>query len=354
MDIYIAAASSISPQDTFNKTALPESLIEYQGKLKNVLPDFTKYYKSIQLRRTNNYIKAGVACGLETLELAGIEKPDAIISATSLGSVSETEKLLNQMLDTNEGLLSPTPFIQSTHNIIGAQIAEKIQCNGYNVLYAHHTTSFENALLDAVLQLKENQLQSVLVGGFDELTEENYRLKQHVSIYKNESCSNFDLLQTKTQGSIAGEGTAYFLVTNQQPASTSTQLRWLNSLNKATVQDSCKWLSDQLQLSGLNVEDIDLVISGKNGDSSGDDFYTEVMKNTFPSLPTAYYKHLCGEYDTASAFALWTANSLLTSGICPSYVLENASPSKLENIIIYHQHQGRDQSVMVLSLKKGV
>ena len=61
-----------------------------------------------------------------------------------------------KMVDSNESALNPTPFIQSTHNTIGSQIALLLQCQGYNQTYTQRAFSFENVLLDAILELKEN------------------------------------------------------------------------------------------------------------------------------------------------------------------------------------------------------
>ena len=61
---------------------------------------------------------------------------------------------LTKMVENNEELLTPTAFIQSTHNTIGAQIALMLQCNNYNNAFVHRGFSFESALLDAMLLIE--------------------------------------------------------------------------------------------------------------------------------------------------------------------------------------------------------
>ena len=56
-----------------------------------------------------------------------------------------------------KNILTPTSFIQSTHNTVGGQIALELQCKGYNFTYVHGSNSFESALLDAKLQLELNE-----------------------------------------------------------------------------------------------------------------------------------------------------------------------------------------------------
>ena len=67
-------------------------------------------------------------------------------------------------------VVNPTPFIQSTFNTVGAQIALLRGLHCYNTTYAHRWTSFENALVDAALRLGAGLSQAVLVGAFDETT----------------------------------------------------------------------------------------------------------------------------------------------------------------------------------------
>ena len=49
--------------------------------------------------------------------------PDAIITGTGLGCLEDTEKFLTAMVTNKEEFLTPTSFIQSTHNTVSAQIA---------------------------------------------------------------------------------------------------------------------------------------------------------------------------------------------------------------------------------------
>ena len=67
-------------------------------------------------------------------------------------------------------MLNPTPFIQSTFNTVGAQIALLRGLHCYNTTYAHRWTSFENALTDAALRIGAGWSRAVLVGAFDETT----------------------------------------------------------------------------------------------------------------------------------------------------------------------------------------
>ena len=102
--------------------------------------------------------------------MAGIEKPDAIITGTMYGCLEYSELLLNQMKDEGESMLKPTYFMQSTHNTIGSNIAIKTQCHGYNVTYTQGKDSLSWAVRDAEMLIKEGKARTVLVGCHDEST----------------------------------------------------------------------------------------------------------------------------------------------------------------------------------------
>ena len=62
---------------------------------------------------------------------------------------------------------------------------------------------------------------------------------------------------------------------------------------------------------GLQINDIDLVITGRNGDLSNDEVYHKLDLLLFEGVSIANYKHLCGEYPTAASFALWMAANMV-------------------------------------------
>lgn len=105
-------------------------------------------------RRMSRVVKSGVAAGIESLLEFGARAPiDAIITATGLGCIADSEKFLDGLIAGDETMLNPTPFIQSTFNTVGAQIALLRGLHCYNTTYVHRWTSFENALTDAALRI---------------------------------------------------------------------------------------------------------------------------------------------------------------------------------------------------------
>lgn len=144
--------------------------------------NYEQWIDSRQLRRMSNVMKFGVTAALMALKNAGLQKPDAIIAGTGLGCLAETGTFLTQLVRENEGVLNPTPFMQSTHNTIASSIAIMLQCDGYNSTYTQNEFSFEHALLDAMLQLELKPDQNILVGGFDETTEDSRMIFSRLGI----------------------------------------------------------------------------------------------------------------------------------------------------------------------------
>ena len=116
-------------------------------------------------RRMSRVVKSGVAAGIESLlEFGDRAAVEAVVTATGLGCIADSEKFLDSLIANEERMLNPTPFIQSTFNTVGAQIALLRGLHCYNTTYANRWTSFENALTDAALRIGAGLSRAVLVG----------------------------------------------------------------------------------------------------------------------------------------------------------------------------------------------
>ena len=84
--------------------------------------------------------------------------------------MENSEKFLSAMLESGETMMSPTDFMQSTHNTPGSLISIHLGDHGYNSTYSHGESSLASALTDAFLQLKSGHIRTALVGSHDEIT----------------------------------------------------------------------------------------------------------------------------------------------------------------------------------------
>jgi hypothetical protein len=100
----------------------------------------------------------------------------------------------------------------------------------------------------------------------------------------------------------------------------------------------------------LEMEDVDLVITGKSGDIAHDDIYEQLKLSLFNHTNLANYKHLCGEYPTSSGFALWLAAKIIKKGIVPEAVIEQiAKKTTPKRVLIYNHYQKIYHSLILVS-----
>jgi len=349
--MYIRATGNISPQKSFGHQPLTDAVVYTGNRLACIEPDYKEFIDPKQIRRMSRIIRMGVAAAMECLQEAGIKVPDAIVTGTAYGCLEDTNSFLSKMVEFKEELLTPTSFIQSTHNTIGAQIGLLLQCNNYNNAFVHRGFSFESALLDGMLLLKENDATNVLVGAIDEITNTSHAILSRLGLYKQAPVSNTDIYKTKTRGTIAGEGASFFLLANDPSETDYAKLDGLHTFYKpegiAAIE---KQISSFLEKHGVDIDEIDLVITGKNGDVSSDEVYEQLAKTIFTGKETFDYKYLCGEYPTAASFAMWLAATTIRSGKLPEALDHTASPGKkINNVLIYNHYQGIHHSLSLLS-----
>jgi 3-oxoacyl-[acyl-carrier-protein] synthase II len=350
MKLYIGATGNISPQDTLGQPILRSELVEYNtNRLQSIEPDYSKLIDVKLIRRMSRIIRMGVASALKCLEEAGVENPDAIITGTAYGCLEDTGVFLQKMVQNKEEMLTPTAFIQSTHNTIGAQIALLLKCNGYNNTFVHRGFSFESALMDAMMLLEEKTVNNVLVGGVDEITDFSFEITNRFGLFKKSIHSNLNLFSEASRGSIAGEGAAFFLLRSQASSNDYAVLDAITTFykpvdEKETEDNIRAFLDDQ----SISMNEIDIVLCGRNGDMNDDKIYDHLNATIFKSAPVMHYKHLCGEYPTSTAFALWLAAGITKSNTVPA-VFNKPRIKDIKRILIYNHYQKIHHSLMLVS-----
>jgi 3-oxoacyl-(acyl-carrier-protein) synthase len=350
MKIFIRSAAAISPQNTFKKDAFLTGPVVHTGnRLQTVEPDYTKLIDGKSLRRMSRIIKMGVATASACLQEAEETDPGAIITGTAYGCLEDTGIFLTQVIERNEESPPPTAFIQSTHNTVGAQIALVLKCHSYNNTFVHRGFSFESALLDALFLLKDNEANNVLVGSVDELTDTSFAILKKFDLYRLQPVSNLALYDHPDKGTIAGEGCAFFLLSNEHSPDAYARLDGMHSFYKpGCINEIENQLSAFLATQDVSMNDIDLVITGKNGDATGDAVYDQLQQSVLSNSQCINYKHLCGEYPTSVSFALWMAANILKTGTVPEFFGYGGSKD-IKKILIYNHYQLKHHSLMLVS-----
>jgi 3-oxoacyl-[acyl-carrier-protein] synthase II len=334
--MYIKSAASISSQATFDGS-FPTDVLPVEGPVFSLVnPTYKDYISGALVRRMGAGVKYGMVASALALKEAGEPELDAILTGTGVGCIKDSENFLTAILENDEQYLTPTAFIQSTHNTVGAQIAVGLGCKAYNFTYVNGASSFEAALLDAHLQFLSGEAKHILVGGVDEKAEVTYRLFQQAGLITNGD-----------RGASYAEGAHFFVLTSegQTPAEILDVAVW-NTLQSDEVAAKAE---EFLANAGLGLEDIDAVILGINDDPTDQEHFGSFMKHLPQQITVARYKHLIGEYNTASGFAVWLAHYIAKEQVVPSCCLLSGSPKeRYKYLLLYNQYRGADHSFILV------
>ncbi|WP_223609005.1 beta-ketoacyl synthase N-terminal-like domain-containing protein [Chryseobacterium sp. OSA05B] len=347
--VYINSASCISVQDTLKENFFWDLKADQSVQiLKAVDPNYKEFIPPAMIRRMSKTVKMSSVASSYALKEAGIEKPDAIIVGTGMGCSQDSEKFLKNVIDNNEEFLTPTFFIQSTHNTVAGQIALGLQCHAYNFTYVNTSSSLEFSFLDAKLQINDGEAENVLVGAADEQTDRTMELYRLNNTIKKEDDLPADYLHSKTDGVIWGEGAAFFVLGKDQTESSYAKLRDIQIINRLDAEETPSFIADFLAKNNLKHEDIDAVILGFSSDSTSDVYYTKAM-DAFQNSALLYYKHLSGEFNTASGFSTFMACHILKEQHIPEIMMiRSAQKTEVKNILLYNHLAGNDHSLMLL------
>ncbi len=337
---YIHSAVSISAQHTFESDAFHMEMKSLSGKIVEANhPNYKAYISPIALRRMATGVKMGVTAAAKALQIAELQQPDAILLGTGMGCIEDTEKFLNAIIANEEAFLTPTAFIQSTHNTVGAQIALGLKCKAYNNTYVHGALSFESALMDAQLMLQQDEANAILVGGVDELGTEIIDAGR--------------MMEDKTTDGIKmpfGEGASFFVLSSEHK-NDSVELVDIQIFSKISKESINVKIQEILKQNDLKLSDIDALILGNNGDMF-DSYYDELAFLFHKTIPNISYKQWSGEFYTASAFGLFLGYEILKLKEIPTNWLQNnSSKSEIKTLLLYNQFKGRDHSFILLKRK---
>jgi len=160
--------------------------------------------------------------------------------------------------------------------------------------------------------------------------------------------SNKDLYTSQSAGSLAGEGTAMFLVSGS-PRNALARFKSVFLLHtndqQAVSTQLRKFISDK-----LGEDEVDLLLSGENGDDRLTPVYTACESIFGPHTTIARYKHMTGEFPTGTAIASWLGCQFLQGHPIPGHMIKRKGRSEqLENMLIYNNYKGKQHSFVLLS-----
>lgn len=343
--LYVHKTRCFSSQQTGPDTDLNQLAESRDNQLLVKEPAYPHIPPGV-LRRMGKAVRMSVGAALPLLN--DIPKPDGIIIGTANGGIEDCIRFLNQIIEYNEGLLAPGNFVGSTSNAPAAQIALITKNRNYNSTKTHRGLAFENALLDAVMLLEERPDDAYLVGSVDEISSYNFNIDRLAGCFRKEIVSNRDLFNNSLPGTIAGEGSLMMIVSNQS-AEAVAKLAAFQTIH--TTDEMLVWETAEkfLQQHGFPGSGVDLLITGENGDARLEKYYQRIESLFSGNTSIARFKHLSGEYCTASSFGFWLATEILRTSQIPEIVLKKRGNSPVKRILLYNNFQGLQHAFILLT-----
>jgi hypothetical protein len=345
--MYITDSACISPQRTFDEAFFEGDIKVHEGdRYIAVEPAYGQLIPAGLLRRMGKAVRMGVGAGLPLIQNAQIE---GIVLGTANGGLEDCLKFLNQIVDYNEGTLTPTNFVQSTPNAVAGNLALMSKTTGYNTTHVHKGLAFEAALLDTMLLLEEKRGKMFLVGSIEEISDYNHNIDLLAGSFKSGHFTSENLFTLDSPGSANGEGAAMFIVNAERTDDAVAQIRDVFQSNNLDEKQLVPVVNAFLQRNGLQPADIDAVIMGISGDNRTDHWYFNLQKALFEKANIYTYKNMVGDYPTGSAFATWMGAQVLAGKRVPeACVWAQKNPRTPKHILIYNHYKASQHGFILL------
>jgi hypothetical protein len=350
--MFIKDLSCISPQKTFPSTGSgqveddffrTEPIIYTGSQLMAVEPAYDDIPRS-QLRRMGKSNRMATGAGMPLLQKYGT---DGIIIGTTDGGMEDCHRFLNQIIQYEEGTLTPTNFVQGSPSSPAGGLALMSANSGYNNTHSNKGLSFENCLMDADLLFLEGRALSLLVGCVEEISQAQYRIETLAGFIKKVDTTTDKLIGCGTSGAVNGEGAAMFVLEAENDNAIA-EIVDSDMISYPTLEDLTIKAKLLLDRNGLKSSDIDALMLGYSGDANSDFWYADFAEKLFAETGIISFKNLFGETPSASAFATWFAANLVDGKPVPKMAVQKPVPSNLKTILIYNHYQGNQHGFVLV------
>ncbi|WP_342083899.1 beta-ketoacyl synthase chain length factor [Dyadobacter sp. OTU695] len=344
--MYITDLACISPQRTFDNAFFEGDIkVHEDDRYMAIEPAYGQLIPAGLLRRMGKAVRMGVGAGLPLIQN---EKIEGIILGTANGGLEDCLKFLNQIVDYNEGTLTPTNFVQSTPNAVAGNLALLSKTTGYNTTHVHKGLAFEAALLDTMLLLEEKRGKRFLVGSIEEISDYNHNIDLLAGSFKTGHFTSENLLTLDSPGSANGEGAAMFVVDAERSEGSKAQVKDVFQSNNLAENEIAEIVEAFLQRNNLQPDDVDAVILGISGDNRSDHWYFNLQKALFGQSNCYTYKNMVGDYPTGSAFATWMGVHIISGKRVPDACVQAQKKSRTPKHILIYNHYKASQHGFIL------
>lgn len=347
-EIYIYGSGIICIQPTFHEDYFYDEVKTYDiNGIKSIDPDYKEFIPALQLRRMGKSMRMAVYASQKAIQNAGNPEIHAIITGTGEGCIRDSEKFVEALWENEGGMLNPTPFIQSTHNMAAATIALALGCKGYNMTYTNNSSSFESAIIDSLLYLNESPQENIIIGGLDEVSEQTMQFWGKAGYVRTQNVHIPLDLNNKNTGEIIAEGAGFYVVSGEKRKNYLGKI--LNVKTVFDVDNLQDFMVEFLQENELNASNLDAIILGNNGDKRYDGIYNSISEQLFSEIPQISFKNILGEFDTVTSLAVELALKVFKNQAIPQILnLNGKTKNEYNRILIYNQRRGKNHSLILL------
>jgi 3-oxoacyl-(acyl-carrier-protein) synthase len=289
----------------------------------------------------------------------------AVAAATGLGELGETAAFLENMIALGEREPRPACFVNSVHNSLASQIAMGLGLKGENHLFTHGPMSFELALWQALHVLGTGRAEQVLACGADSLSPYVLAAGRAFEWWRSDGAALAPMSEPPVakRGTLPGEGAAALLLARPRPAGPGERRARIAAvlarplhLPSFEAEAELGFMEQALAGARLALGEVGFVLFGANGDERLDAKYRQVAlalaSRLGRQMPWGVYKHLCGEFCTASALGVALAAQIVRRGRVPDELARPLAPAPdapVANVLVYHLSETGQHSVCVVS-----
>ena len=297
------------------------------------------------IRRMGKGVRMAIKCAFPILKSHNV---NAIIIGTSSAGHKDSIDFLEQIRLYDEGILTPLNFVRGVPNSIATQLALLNSNTGYNNTHVHKGLAFEGALFDAFAYLAEFDSHKVIVGSVDEISRLNFKIDLKNGYYHGKSIKAKSYYSSGLIGTVAGEGASTFLISKCSKNAIG-KLLCLKTFHCSTGNELKSKIIFFLDKLSKNVN-VDVLVSGESGDSEHVVF-PEIIESFFSKIPVIRFKHICGDFPTASSIGLGISIQIINKKSIPQSYIKNKILIKtpLKHILVYNHYHGIQHSLMLVS-----
>lgn len=173
------------------------------------------FVPSGKLRRVNKYSQLAALAACLALHDAGRNIPCqcsdmAVVVASGYGASSTTFAFLDDVILQGDSFASPTLFSNSVHSAAASNVTILLQISGPSLTVTQFEMSAVAALLNARIWLEEKRVDSVLLGGVDQINQ--VLLYCYHGFFGSQIPHEITPLRYDLQTAVPGEGAAFMLL----------------------------------------------------------------------------------------------------------------------------------------------